>query len=357
MVLAITPGLVGQGYFLRTNKCSSNLGVLCYGHTVSSVCYYEDPGEDYYNDWHNVWDFCYSTIRARFAEHPTAPDYFQAAIDARNAVMEFIENDTDAGANGLLHLDQLDSARRRASPGQDLNTLLDYWARGWDPRGPAGPGEGIAWNDLPAMMEFPNSRLVNSGFPVIAEYVLMRAYVEMSMVLHRISDFDAQVGDDDDEVIYPTYPIIRVRVFAHMGMRVRFIDDGPHNLERTWRDPPDSVPLIIDGNSYDRPFPRILPANMDQIQYIDEAGRTLTPPAFIRWDGHLGFLSDPPTEDRFHYGVWWGSPQLLRYHCKAMAAGFDGLQIPAMESHPENEEGDRKRIWTGHMEIAFDWRE
>ena len=355
--LRFLSGRIGQAALVRTDECTSNLGVLCWGHTENSDCDL-DPGEEYYNDRRDVWNFCHSRIRARFVEHPDAPDNFQAGIAARNVVMEFLENDTDLGNAGLMHFDQLNSARR-SEEDQNRNSQLETWSRSWPTQGDPDP---IPWDDLPVVMEFPNSKLVNTQFPVLAKYVIIGASVEMSMVLHRISEFDGLFPDrDGSEVENPTYPIIRIRIDVQMGMRVRFADGDPQFLDRTWRAPddPERTVLLTIDSGYNQPFARVLPANMDQITYIDPEGRTLAPPPLIRWDGHLGFFSNPQTTDRFHHGMWTtpGNPQVLRNHCRAMAAGFDGLQIPALESHPDRDEGQRKRIGTGHMTITFPWRD
>lgn len=362
IVIPMTTNVLGQAALARTTNrhevlqspntwCTSNFGVFCWGHTVSSDCSQPGGWPEYYNEpHHRLWDFAYVTsFAARFAEHPALPDDFQAAVAARNAVMEFITDDIAAGADGQLHLDQLDSARRFAGPADNFNFVLDYWGRVWNPR---SADNWTAFADLPAVMEFPNSKLANTGHPVIAEYVIMGAAIELSMVLHRIKSTPPCTASGPPEETHSIYPLVRMKITVWMGMRVQFPDGAPRYLERTWRDPPDQVPLRI-VNGYDQPFPRITPANSDRVVYIDDTERTLAPPPIIVWQGHRGFFSDPPTEDRFHYDLYAGGYR----ECRAAAAGLDGMLIPAIESHPDNEEGDRKRIWTGSFKFTFPWRD
>ena len=372
IMLTLATNALGQAAFARTAHrtiifpsgdtwCTSNFGVQCWGHTESSNCIQPPNWPEYYNEPHHaLWDYAHITsFAARFGQDQTDPDDYRAAIDAKNAVMEFIADDISEGFDGLLHLDQIESVRRGASPATNWNLLIDYWSRGWNPRPGDDPEDWVPFADLPAVMEFPNSKLVNTGFPVIAEYVIMGAAIELSMVLHRIKSVPPCHPDPGtSEQNHALYPLVRMRVTVWMGMRVQFPDGAPRYLQQTWRDPPSQVRLSI-VNGYDQPFPRITfngqlhPANSDQVVYIDDSDRRLDPPPHIVWQGHRGFFSDPPTEDRFHHELFDGGER----ECKSAAAGLEGMIIPAIESHADNDEGDRKRIWTGSLKFVFPWRE
>lgn len=362
LLLTMLTNAFGQAALARTSYrtalyepntwCTSNIGVLCWGHTESSDCTVYPPNwPNYYDEpHHTVWDYAEITsFAARFGQDATLPDDYQAAIDARNVVMEFIQADIAAGFDSDMHLDQIDSQRRDAPWEANWNATMDYWGRGWNPL-----AEGWAFAALPAVMEFPGSKLVNTGHPVIAEYVIMGAGIEMSMVLHRRKTTPPCAGGPrSPEETHAIFPLIRMKVTVSMGMRVTFPDSEFRYLDRTWREASDPNRLlrlqIVNG--YDQPFPRIIPANSDQVTYIDDAGRQLDPPPLIVWSGHLGFFSDPPTADRFHYDLFAGRAR----ECTAVAAGLDGMLIPAIESHPDNDEGDRKRIWTGGLKLKFRW--
>lgn len=364
LLLTLSTSALGQAAMARTTNrtiihsprtwCTSNFGVFCWGHTENSDCDQPPNFPNYYNEpHHSLWDYADIThFGPRFTEDSTGPDDYQAAIDARNVVMEFIDADIAQGFDGLFHVDQLSSPRRNASPDANWNVLLDYWSAAWNPRPGDDPAEWVPFDDLPAVMEFPNSKLVNTGHPVIAEYVIMGVAIELSMVLHRRkTEPPCAFGPRPPEETHAIYPLVRMKVTAWMGIRVNFPDGAPRYLERTWRDPPDQIQLQI-VNGYDQRFPRITPVNSDQVTYIDESDRRLDPPPLIVWQGHRGFFSDPPVEDRFHYDLF-KNPDVRE--CTAVAAGLEGMAIPAIESHPDNDEGDRKRIWTGSMKINFPW--
>ncbi len=371
LLVRMSGGGLGRGASARATNdpafntiCTSNMGVFCWGHTVGSDCSQPPNWPDYYNTNPNLayslWDYAHVTSFApRFVVYSSLPADYKAAAEAKNKVLEFVGDDIAAGSEGIFHLDQIESARRFASPAANWNALLDLWGRGWEGRLGDDPGEWVDFAALPAVMEFPNSYLANSGHALIAEYVIASASIQMSMVLHRLKKTPPCAANPRPaEETSSIYPMVNMTISVHMAMRVRFRDDeaDPHYLQRTWLDPPDQVDLLILGG-YDRLFPRISSSdgqtNLDRIVYKNAAGTTLAPPPLVTWKGHMGFFSDPPTEDRFHYTL----ADKGVAECTAIAAGLEGMKIPAMESHPDRLAGDRKRVWSGDVGFVFPWRD
>jgi hypothetical protein len=94
------------------------------------------------------------------------------------------------------------------------------------------------------------------------------------------------------------------------------------------------------------------------IVYVDSSGRTFDPPLQAIYEADSGFLSDPAAPDIFDHAWWDEQSSTIQYHCEALRRGVNnygtnGFPAPARESHPEHEEGDRKRWWAGNVRIRF----
>lgn len=330
---------LGQGAFARTEWCTSNLLVVCRGEVhPENVCISETPwGRPFYVENHRLWDIAQILdISARFVDDPTAPVAHRAVVAAKNKVMQYVEDDRQQGFDGLLHFDQMDAA--------PSNSALDFWARGKNLLNDPG------WESIPVIMELPGSHLVGSGHPIIAEYVMVNASFWMSLVSHVVKEQNPLGPLAERAAQY--LPMIRMTLQFDMGVRVRFPGTGEHFLLRTWNDPPDNVLLSLD-NQADGAFPRVLPENLDRIRYVDAQGRTFSPPARITWKGHMGFLSDPPTETTFDWD-YDERPDIANQpwaKCCSFARAMDGVVVQAIESHPET--SDTRRLWRGSVKLRF----
>ena len=378
----MAPGNVGNVAMARVGRvehadevkasqaCTSQLLSLCRGNLEPGgpcTTYPDVPG-GFYNTGlnsgsRNAWSFCrIDELEPTFVKDPTGPDTYLAEVDAKNAVLAYLKADRDLGGSGLLKFDQLD--------GSESNNSLDFYDRGWPVI--SSPEDIPPFETLPRVTTFPGSHLEGSGEPLLAEYVITEAFIQMSIVLHRVESHDPLVGSTPAPSSEETLPLVRIRINVIMGMRVSFSEAGPNVLSRPWADPPDTIPLTIENRPGAR-FPRVLPANADRIVYIDDEGRTLRPPPLVVWEGHLGFFSDPPTRNRFSrwYEDQVGSTDIA-HECCAMNYGLSfpppvgrpedppeegdtGLIIPAMESHADDAEGERRKIWDGHLTIRFPW--
>lgn len=377
----MTPGSVGNASLARVGRveraaqvdqakgCTSQMLNLCRGELEPGgpCTTYDDPG--HYNTGlnsasRNAWSFCrIDEMEPVFLKDPAGPDTYQAEVDAKNAVLGYLTADRDLGGSGLMKFDQLD--------GSISNESLDFFDRGWPV---VSEGQGPPpFDTLPRVTTFPGSHLEGSGEPLLAEYVITEAFIQMSIVLHRIETYSflslpTQPEPEDQETI----PLVRIRIKVLMGMRVSFSQAGPNVLSRPWADPPDTIPLTIENRVGPR-FPRVLPVNADRIVYVDDLGRTLRPPPLIVWEGHSGFFSDPPARNRFSH---WYMDQVgfstIAHECCALNYGLSfpppeghpqdpptegdtGLIIPAMESHAAELAGERRQIWDGHLTIRFPW--
>jgi len=365
MLVIFPQGLIREFANLRVlaggnvGGCATNVGVFCWGHREENRCHAENEwGTEYYNDSHvGIWDFAYTNATGACFVAPTGlSEEHQAIVDAKNAALSYLATrQLPADGDVVKNFEQLDSPRRHASPGQNLNSNLTLWDRSWNMYGGAVT---IPYSRLPTVCEFPGSYLLASGHSVIVEYVIVSAEWTMSLVAHRRKE--KPIGDfPTSRMINPTYPMVRHQIEINMGLRVRFPDDAPRYLQRTWLETPDQIELTIPA--MDSPLPRIEPSGLDKIIYVDAQSRRLPPPLRVVWEGERGFFSDPATEDVFDHDYWDENPQTNQYHCNALARGFGGIggsltdwfSVPAVESHPEHAAGDRKRIWGGEVTISF----
>ncbi|KPL05363.1 hypothetical protein AMJ85_11920 [candidate division BRC1 bacterium SM23_51] len=351
LLVSFIPGSVGQATSARTSWCTSNLCALCHGHVESSNC--DAPNKDYYNDWFSIWDYAEIAVdNAAFALPPlNAPLDFQSAVLAKNAALAYVASHALPNpGGGTLRFDQLDSVRRYSSPVANWNGNLDVWSRTWNVHIPAD--EMIPWDSLPVITTFPGSRLLWSGHEIIAEYVLVGAEMHMSLVLHREDRYRPLSHEPHEDTDVATLPLVRFEIELLTGVRARFMKPDSAYLSTPWKGADSKVELTIE-NRYGERMPRVLPVGMDKIVYKNWLGWELAPPTRVRWRGHLGFFSDPPTANAFDYDYYDQVPDTVNYECCAMAHGLDGLSIPALTSHPNADAGDRRRVWTGEVVIRF----
>ncbi|KPL05338.1 hypothetical protein AMJ85_11945 [candidate division BRC1 bacterium SM23_51] len=177
----------------------------------------------------------------------------------------------------------------------------------------------------------------------------------MSLVLHRENRYEPLSGNPHEDTDVVTLPLIRFEIDLLTGVRARFTKPGSAYLSTPWKGEGSKIELTIE-NRYAERMPRILPVHKDKIVYKNSFGWELNPPTRVRWRGHLGFFSDPPTANTFDYDYYneLGSTT-VECECCAMAHGLDSLSIPALESHPSAEAGNRKQIWAGDVKIRFPW--
>lgn len=350
-------GEIGYTFDVRTG-CTENVGVICWGAREESPCSIEDePTDAFYNPrpGSSIFDyFRIHNIGVRFVQDPAAPADYRAAIDIKNAAMEWLEADRALGFGGIAHFDQIDSARRR---GLASNSSLDFWSRGWD--GFQGRDSGVPWDELPAVAELPFCYLLNTRHLVHVEIVAVRASIELVLDLPRVRTVDPLALVPGSIGFNNIYPVARMRISMDLGVRARFASSGTHYLTPSWERDPEPIPLAIHnpGEAHSPVavpgrLPRVAPSGLDQIVYVKN-GVAFQPPIKAVAELHLGRLSDPVTEQIFDHDFWDDEDTgHLRVYCCTVARGIDGLVFPAMESDPDKEEGNRKRIWEGGVTIG-----
>jgi len=359
MLVHMRPGPIGEYAHLRLGQgCANNVGALCWGHRKDNRCHAEHEYEtDYYTgEHHSIFNYVLVDASAATFATPDGSDDEWAAIQAaKTAALNYLAtHDLPQDGDVIKNFDQLNSARRYASPDVNHNATLTLLDRSWNMYGGAVT---VSYRQLPTVCEFSGSYLLASGHRVVVEYVIVSAEWTMSLVAQRRKSKPLdQEGAPPSTQLYGVQPMVRHRIEINMGLRVRFPDGDPRHLERTWLETPDHVVLTIPP--MDSPWPRVEPAGMDRIIFADSAGRVLHPPLRVVWEGERGNFSDPPTEDIFDHDYWLANPTTDEYHCKALARGFTDppFPTPAVESHPEHAVGDRKRIWGGQVTLRFpDW--
>lgn len=366
-IMFMQPGLyntafVGLGSLedrLLYNTCTPNASVKCYGHRVGdegSNCAAEEfDVEDYFNtecggqgwtnfDWLYVNDFAASFVG----------DSPQVAL--RNAVMAWLESDRALHEAGFLNFDQLDSARRYQSPAVNKNAELLWYGRSFNLPGDPDPIEDF--NELPAVLTL-TGRCRKTGHAVAGEYVLVDANFRVNLILHRIfSVYPLEEGGWSSEQYRAVYPLIRVEVMLHLGVRVDVAGWGTKQIVQSWRpaeeqDPPIDIELAYPADSN---FPIVVRSDTGaQIDTIDwkYEGEFVRPDSRLRWCGHLGHLSNPKTHDVFAH-------DLSTSHCCQVARGFNGwpdqsqgLRVFGMASHADAEEGAQHEVYAGSVQLAF----
>jgi hypothetical protein len=311
------------------------------------VCDPYDPYEgdpEYYNSQWWLWDYVgIVNNTAAFIDDPDAPDEYRARVMAKNTALAYVASNIFPGG---INFQQLDSRRRYSSPAQNFNSQMDRWARGWNSH------MTVTMDWLPAVTSFPGSYVKETGDPVRADYVIFRVEFRMSLVMHRVFTGNP-LGADPDVCMF--YPIVRMQIYLWMGVRAEFAVPGTHNLVRTWLQVPETIPLKISNRMAER-FPEVQAdqggsVRMGTIIYVDAAGREFKPPSTVVWEGDLGFLSNPVTDDHFDWDYYDVHGSSRHEKCKAMGLGMNNCIVGAMQSHPDDV--PEKQIWTGQVEFNF----
>jgi len=275
----------------RTNGCLVNLMMLCAGAAPSSHCSgsFLNMGRTgaYYYDWltGTIVEFppyCPGTGTC-FYMNPTTDgrgvrQFFNRlyikgntarlrnvnsdpVIDAKNAVLRHLA--------GRSEFDQIDF---KGVDGD--SSLIDYWSRSMS------RVSGTPNLSMPAVWEYPLSHLRNAGCLIPATLRLRDASIQMSLyiVQKKGSPTNVQI------------PYVTIRIRAECVVTV---PSTLCPLIRPWADDPTEIELRIDneGNGH---LPVVTPS-LDDMVFVDAAGRISNPPVIVEWWGMLGAFSDPQT--------------------------------------------------------------
>jgi hypothetical protein len=239
-----------------------------------------------------------------------ADDSTEAAVDASNAVLRAVTRDTfnqPTDPQQPVNFRQLDYDAPQAGSIDGNNSRLDSWSR------------QVSWfdmpvEDLPSVVRLPDSRLAYSDETVLAEIVLQRVTMLLSLVAHRECrrrGFNVDCNTETNETI----PFARFRIIADCALRIS-LPDGTQELA------PVSQPVV----------------------YVDQDDREFIPRTRVQWWGMLGHFSDPETEN-----IAGDNPNL----CLGLAEGLSGLKIPGWPWMSDADPRRPNQLYKGKVVLNF----
>lgn len=354
-------GSLGNAGFVSTGKsnagtggaCSPSFAALCSGKGLEphGECDSHYQGSqfpaDYFVENRSIWDrFYILNMAASLVADSNSPDQDPAAIAANKTALAWL-----CGHYADIGMDQVDH-----TAGDNAN--LDWSARGWNDSGSLYP----TIEDVPHVLaSWPGCRLRYSGHAVIAELVPWNIAIRMSFVPLRVDDravCEGWIGDPllRSEKMNATYPLIKLQIEMLLGVRARFVEEGPHQHVRNWLpadDPTRVVDLAITNRTNER-FPVVTAP--DEIVYVDEIGREFDgrPPLTVRWLGCVEPLTRHEWADVFAHAYYAGLGETTaRKLCCGLAKGMGNVTVHAEASHvDETTEAAADRLYTGSVRIG-----
>lgn len=315
------PGLVRLD-----GPCTDNHLVPCIGARSGSGCSGEAPSGRYYvqnaatpRPSQRIWEELRISGDAHFVAPNDSPQS-QAHYEALNGVMSWLISGNTVGG---IRFDRVD---RPLTPTGAANGPITTWTRSIDLAAAGAPCD-----EWPVVATWTGCRLRDRGTAVTVHHVVRSVFWAMWLDLHVIREFVRLEGDTQDRLNLRIKPIIRLNLYAEMGLRAELAEP-------------------VDGIEIDNGDCRSPRVSGDALVYVDNSDRTfdLQPPRIVQWKGLVGAhqrgvwpsVYNSLTDD-YRDACGFGDEST----CCAIARALDGTTIPA---HPDS-------IYGGSMTLGIAW--